>query len=120
MDCVCWMRGHKLANFPKGCFCRRCYRVEGVDFRERTSAIGRFVKRLWQRWQLPTKLDPRAESLNQNGSGGRLVAQVARLQFTTQAGLTRDETLEALRALTWTWVVHNRLAGLSLGDACRA
>jgi hypothetical protein len=49
MDCVCWMRGHRLVNFPKGRFCRRCYRVEGVDFRERTSAIGQFVKRLRQR-----------------------------------------------------------------------
>jgi len=46
MDCVCWMRGHKLVNFPKGRFCRRCYRVEGVDFRERSCAIGRWIRRL--------------------------------------------------------------------------
>jgi len=49
MDCVCWTLGHKLVNFPKGRFCRRCYRVEGVDFQERTSAVGRLVKRLRQR-----------------------------------------------------------------------
>jgi len=49
MDCVCWMRGHKLVSFPKGRFCRRCYRVEGVDFRERTSTVWRFVERLRHR-----------------------------------------------------------------------
>jgi len=32
MDALCWMRGHKLNDFPKARFCLRCYRVEGVDF----------------------------------------------------------------------------------------
>lgn len=32
MDLVCVLRGHKLTNFPRGRFCLRCYRVEGVDF----------------------------------------------------------------------------------------
>ena len=32
MDVVCAVRGHMLNDFPKGRFCLRCYRVEGVDF----------------------------------------------------------------------------------------
>jgi hypothetical protein len=48
MDCVCWTLGHKLASFPKGRFCRRCYRVEGVDIREGTCTMGRFVSWLRQ------------------------------------------------------------------------
>jgi len=46
MDGACWMCGHKLVNFPKGRFCRRCYRVEEVDFRRRTCAIGWWIRRL--------------------------------------------------------------------------
>ncbi len=48
MDVICGLRGHSVASFPKGRFCRRCYRVEGVDFlsqpQQPTSAIGRLVR----------------------------------------------------------------------------
>ena len=46
MDCVCWMRGHKLVSFPKGRYCRRCYKVEGVDFGPRSGGLPR---QLWDR-----------------------------------------------------------------------
>ncbi len=32
MDLVCLLRGHRLTKFPKARYCRRCYRVEGIDF----------------------------------------------------------------------------------------
>ena len=48
MDVICGLRGHSVASFPKGRFCRRCYRVEGVDFlsqpQQPTSANGRLVR----------------------------------------------------------------------------
>ncbi len=48
MDVLCWFRGHACGEFPMGRYCRRCYRVEGVDFRSQpqqpTSAIGRLVR----------------------------------------------------------------------------
>ena len=48
MDVICGLRGHSVASFPKGRFCRRCYRVEGVDFlsqpQQPTSAIERLVR----------------------------------------------------------------------------
>lgn len=48
MDVICWLRGHSVASFPKGRFCGRCYRVEGVDFlaepEQRSSSIGRLVR----------------------------------------------------------------------------
>ena len=49
MDVLCWFRGYACGEFPMGRYCRRCYRVEGVDFRSQpqqpTSAIGRLVRR---------------------------------------------------------------------------
>ena len=48
MDVICGLRGHSVASFPIGRFCRRCYRVEGVDFlsqpQQPTSATGRLVR----------------------------------------------------------------------------
>ena len=48
MDVICWFRGHSCDEFLRGRFCRRCYRVEGVDFpsqpQQPTSAIGRLVR----------------------------------------------------------------------------
>ncbi|MCH8345812.1 MAG: hypothetical protein IIC87_02660 [Chloroflexi bacterium] len=48
MDVLCWFRGHACGEFPMGRYCRRCYRVEGVDFlsqpQQPTSAIGRLVR----------------------------------------------------------------------------
>ena len=47
MDCVCWVRGYRLANFPKGRFCRRCCKVEGADFGSKWGR--RLARRLWHR-----------------------------------------------------------------------
>ena len=48
MDVICGLRGHSYDEFLRGRFCRRCYRVEGVDFlsqpQQPTSAIGRLVR----------------------------------------------------------------------------
>ncbi len=48
MDVICGLRGHSVASFPIGRFCRRCYRVEGVDFlsqpQQPISATGRLVR----------------------------------------------------------------------------
>ena len=48
MDVLCWFRGHACGEFPMGRYCRRCFKVENVDFasgsKERASAIGRLVR----------------------------------------------------------------------------
>ncbi len=48
MDAICWIRGHSVTKFPKGRYCQRCYKVEGVDFpaqpQQRSTGIGRLVK----------------------------------------------------------------------------
>lgn len=48
MDVVCAVRGHSVTSFPMGRHCRRCFKVENVDFasgsKEQTDAKGRLVR----------------------------------------------------------------------------